>query len=353
MNLKNNIRKVTPYITGEQPKVEGIIKLNTNENPYPPSYNVIKDMVYKLKSKHDLLKLYPDTNSDILRHKIAMEYGVKDKQVFVGIGSNDVISTIYMTFFNSELPILFPDITYSFYNVWANMYRVTFKTVPLDSDFRINSDDYKIPNGGIIFPNPNAPTGIFEKLETIEDIVKSNPNSVVVIDEAYIDFGGESCLPLIEKYDNLIVVQTFSKSRSLAGVRIGFAIGNENLIKHLNEVKFSINPYTINIITNFIGIKTIEDKDYFRNIVGKVIKTREDTKKSLTELGFTFTNSMGNFIFAKHKIVSGNEIFEKLKERNIYVRYWNKPRIDEYLRITIGTDEQMETLIHALKEIVS
>lgn len=349
MNWENNVRRVVPYVPGEQPKDTNVVKLNTNENPYPSSPNVRKAL-----DDFDCgrMRLYPDPEASVLVDAIAENYGVKPEQVFVGVGSDDVISMAFLTFFNSDKPVLFPDVTYSFYDVWAEVYRIPYKQMPLDENFRINAKDYMTENGGIIFPNPNAPTGIFESVDMIEEIVKANPDSVVMIDEAYIDFGGKSCLPLIEKYDNLLVIQTFSKSRSMAGMRIGYAMGNEKLIKYMNDVKFSINSYTMNHITQICGAEAVKDKAYFEEHVNKIIDSREYTKKKLTELGFTFPDSMSNFIFAKHESADANEIFAKLKEKKIFVRHWNKPRISDYLRISIGTPEEMEKLISALGEIL-
>lgn len=349
-NWENNIRKVEPYVPGEQPKEKNVIKLNTNENPYPPASGV-KNVLKNFST--DDLRLYPDPSSDELVGALAKRYGVKPSQVFVGVGSDDVISMCFLTFFNSDKPIVFPDITYSFYDVWASVYNIPFETKPLDENFFINENDYFCENGGIIFPNPNAPTGVFESLDKIEKIIKANPDVIVIIDEAYIDFGGESCIPLLEKYDNLIVVQTFSKSRSMAGARIGFAIGSERLIKYLNDVKFSINSYTMNCLTQKIGVEAVRDEDYFKKTVDKIISTRENAKIKLKELGFDFPDSMSNFIFASHKKIPAEEIFEELKKKNIFVRYWNKPRIDNYLRITIGTDEEMEKFFEALESIVN
>lgn len=349
MNWENNVRRVVPYVPGEQPKDTNVVKLNTNENPYPPSPNVRKAL-----DDFDCgrMRLYPDPEASVLVDAIAENYGVKPEQVFVGVGSDDVISMAFLTFFNSDKPVLFPDVTYSFYDVWAEVYRIPYKQMPLDENFRINAKDYMTENGGIIFPNPNAPTGVLESVDMIEEIVKANPDSVVMIDEAYIDFGGKSCLPLIEKYDNLLVIQTFSKSRSMAGMRIGYAMGNEKLIKYMNDVKFSINSYTMNHITQICGAEAVKDKAYFEKHVNKIIDSREYTKKKLTELGFTFPDSMSNFIFAKHESADANEIFAKLKEKKIFVRHWNKPRISDYLRISIGTPEEMEKLISALSEIL-
>lgn len=349
MNWENNVRRVVPYVPGEQPKDTNVVKLNTNENPYPPSPNVRMAL-----DDFDCgrMRLYPDPEASVLVDAIAENYGVKPEQVFVGVGSDDVISMAFLTFFNSDKPVLFPDVTYSFYDVWAEVYRIPYKQMPLDENFRINAKDYMTENGGIIFPNPNAPTGILESVDMIEEIVKANPDSVVMIDEAYIDFGGKSCLPLIEKYDNLLVIQTFSKSRSMAGMRIGYTMGNEKLIKYMNDVKFSINSYTMNHITQICGAEAVKDKAYFEEHVNKIIDSREYTKKKLTELGFTFPDSMSNFIFAKHESADANEIFAKLKEKKIFVRHWNKPRISDYLRISIGTPEEMEKLISALGEIL-
>ncbi len=350
MSWESNVRRVEPYVPGEQPKENDIIKLNTNENPYPPSPNAVKALEHFDTNK---MRLYPDPDSQILVEALAERYGLKSSQVFVGVGSDDVLSMAFMTFFNSDKPVLFPDITYSFYDVWADVYRIPYKQIPLDENFRINPDDYCCENGGIIFPNPNAPTGVLEGLSMIEKIIKSNPDSIVIIDEAYIDFGGESCLPLIEKYDNLLVVQTFSKSRSMAGMRIGFAMGNEKLIKYMNDVKFSVNSYTMNPVTQICGAESVKDEVYFKKTVDKIIATREDAKIKLKNLGFNFPDSMSNFIFASHNTKPANEIFEELKKRKIFVRYWNKPRISNYLRITVGTPEEMTSLLNALEEITA
>ena len=348
-NWENNVRKVVPYTPGEQPKVSGIIKLNTNENPYPPS-PAAKTALEAFDSSE--MRLYPAPDASELVDAVAETYGVKSSQVFVGVGSDDVISMAFMTFFNSDKPILFPDITYSFYDVWADVYRIPYRQIPLTADFRINADDYVQPNGGIIFPNPNAPTGVLESPDMIERIVCSNPDSVVIIDEAYIDFGGTSVLPLVEKYENLLVVQTFSKSRSMAGLRIGFAIGSEKLIKYMNDVKFSVNSYTMNRVTIKCGAAEVRDKAYFEQTTARIIATRETAKKELAKRGFTFPDSMSNFIFAKPGTVPAKTVFEKLKARKIFVRYWDKPVIGDYLRITIGTDEEMNALYKALDEII-
>lgn len=346
---EKNVRKVTPYTPGEQPKVDNVVKLNTNESPYPPSPMVEK--VLKEMDK-DSLRLYPDPDASELVETIADYYQVNSSQVFVGVGSDDVIGMAFLTFFNSERPIIFPDITYSFYDVWADLFKIDYITKPLNQNFEIVKEDYFDENGGIIFPNPNAPTAVEMGLEDIEDIVKSNQDVVVIVDEAYADFGDVTALSLIEKYENLLVVRTYSKSRALAGMRIGYAIGSEKLIEALKAVKFSYNSYTMNMTSIDAGVAAMKDDVYFKEIVSKILKTREDAKIKLEELGFTFTDSKTNFLFAKHNTLRAEVIFEELKKRNIFVRYFNKPRIDNYLRITIGTDEEMDVLYQALKEIV-
>ncbi|MCR5053567.1 MAG: histidinol-phosphate transaminase [Lachnospiraceae bacterium] len=347
---KKNLRQVVPYTPGEQPKEKNIIKLNTNENPYPPAPGVEK----VLKGFDTaLLRKYPDPAVTDLRDAIADAYGVDRENVFVGVGSDDVLAMSFLTFFNGEDKVLFPDITYSFYDVWADTFRIPYETVPLDDDFRIQKYDYYGKNGGIVIANPNAPTGIAESREFFKDILNHNRDSVVIVDEAYVDFGGESCLPLINEYDNLLVVQTFSKSRSMAGSRIGFAFGSKELIKALSDVKYSINSYTMDSVTIAAGYEAVKDRAYFKSCCDKVISTRERMKTELSALGFSFHDSKTNFVFAKHEKVPAEKIFNALKQKGIYVRYFNKPRIDEYLRISVGTDEETDELIKALKEIVS
>ena len=350
-NWEENIRKVVPYVPGEQPKKQNIIKLNTNENPYPPAPGVAE----AVKSVDiDRLRMYPDPLVTDLVEAIASNYQVKNEQVFVGVGSDDVLAMIFMTFFNSKKPILFPDITYSFYDVWADMLRIPYEQIPLDENFKIRPEDYSRENGGVIFPNPNAPTGELMNLAQIEEIIQANPDVIVVVDEAYIDFGGVSALPLIDKYDNVIVVQTFSKSRSMAGSRIGFAISNPTLIKYLNDVKYSFNSYTMDTITIAAGTAAMRDLAYFEMTRDKIIKTREWTKQELKRLGFVFGDSKSNFIFAMHPDVSGVALFEALREHDIFVRHFSNPaRINEYLRITIGTDEQMKTFIAFLEDYLN
>lgn len=347
-NWESYVRKVVPYVPGEQPQAERMIKLNTNENPYPPAPGVLRALK---EFDTDRLRLYPEPTCQVLVDAIAENYGLDSSQVFVGVGSDDVLAMIFMTFFNSEKPILFPDITYSFYDVWADMLRIPYETKPLDKNFYICKENYYGENGGVIFPNPNAPTGILMNLSEVEDIIAHNRDVIVVIDEAYIDFGGVSALPLIEKYDNLLVVQTFSKSRSMAGMRIGYAMGNEKLIRYINDVKYSFNSYTLNQTALALGVEAIRDKAYFEETTKKIIETREWTKQELKKLGFTFGDSMSNFIFAAHERVPAKQIFEALRKKNIYVRYFAKPRIDNYLRITIGTPEEMQELLMALKNL--
>lgn len=346
MSWETNVRKVEPYVAGEQPKRKDIIKLNTNECPYPPAPGVAKRA--SQMSCNDL-RLYPDMNAEKLVESLAEYYHVKPSQIFVGVGSDDVLAMAFMTFFNSDKPVLFPDITYSFYDVWAQLYRIPYYMCPLDESFHMKKEDYMVENGGIIFPNPNAPTGVLESVEMIEEIIKANRDSVVIIDEAYIDFGGISVLPLVEKYDNLLVVQTFSKSRAMAGMRIGFAVGSEKLIGYLKDAKFSFNSYTLNMPAIEMGVEAVLDDAYFKAVTAKIINTRERMKREMAALSFTFTDSKSNFLFATHKSVPAKELFEVLKENGIYVRYWNKPRIDNYLRITVGTDEQADRLIAFLK----
>lgn len=347
MKWEENVRKVVPYVAGEQPNKPQMIKLNTNECPYPPAPGV-KKLAENMDV--DALRLYPNSNTTPLVEALAEYYHVKPAQVFVGVGSDDVLSMAFLTFFDSDKPILFPDITYSFYDVWAELYRIPYKTCELDGDWKMRVEDYKQPNGGVIFPNPNAPTGVLESLDTVEEIIKANRDVIVIVDEAYIDFGGKSALELIDKYDNLLVVQTFSKSRAMAGLRIGFCIGNEKLIQYLNDVKFSFNSYTMNLPSQVLGVEAVKDDTYFKETTAKVIATRERTKKELAELGFSFPDSQTNFIFATHNRVPAEEIFKALREADIYVRHWNKPRINNYLRISVGTDQEMDALIAFLRK---
>lgn len=345
-----NIRKVIPYTPGEQPNKPKMIKLNTNENPYPPAPGVQKAM-------HDLdmdsLRLYPDPKASALVNVLAEHYQVKPEQVFVGVGSDDVLAMAFMTFFNSDRSVLFPDITYSFYPVWAEEFRIPYETVALDEEFKIVKEDYYRENGGIIFPNPNAPTALELGMADVEDIIAHNPDVIVIVDEAYVDFGAESAMKLVDKYDNLLVVQTFSKSRSMAGMRIGFAVGNPVLIKYLNDVKYSFNSYTMNQTSLKYGVEAVKDDAYFRETAGKIVRTREHAKEVLGRMGFKFPDSKANFLFITHPEYRAKELFEALKQEDIYVRYFSLPRIDNYLRVTIGTDEQMEVLYDFLRRYMN
>lgn len=342
-----NIRKVVPYVPGEQPKDSSIIKLNTNENPYGPS-----PRVKEIELNIDKLRLYPDPKASKLVDAIAEYHGLDSSQVFVGVGSDDVIAMSFMTFFNSDKPVLFPDITYSFYDVWADMLKIPYEQIPVDEEFKLIAKDYYKENGGIIFPNPNAPTGIAEPLAFVEDILEHNKDIVVIVDEAYVDFGGETALPLIDKYDNLLVVRTYSKSRSMAGIRIGYAMGNAKLIKYLSDVKYSYNSYTMNMPSIILGAESIADDEYFKDTVAKIVDTREWFAEEIAKLGFTNPKSSSNFLFITHDKLPAKEIFEKLKEAKIFVRYFDKPRINNYLRVSIGTREEMEALLAKLKELV-
>ena len=346
--LSEKYSDLKPYVPGEQPRDRRYIKLNTNESPFPPSP---KAQAYAAEAAKNL-QVYSDPECTAIREKMAQLYGLTPEQVFFGNGSDEALYLAFLCFCDQKTPAVFPDITYGFYKVFAQFLGIPYTQIPLQEDFTIDVNAYLQPGKTIFIANPNAPTGVLESVEMIEEIVKANPDVVVIVDEAYIDFGGVSCLPLIEKYENLLVVQTFSKSRSMAGMRIGFAMGSEKLIGYLNDAKFSFNSYTMNMTSQILGAEAVRDNTYFKACNEKIIATRERTKAQLKELGFTFPDSKANFVFAKHNSKSGAEIFNALKERNIYIRYWNKPRIADYLRITIGTDEQMEKLVAALQEIL-
>ena len=346
MSWEENVRRVVPYTPGEQPNKEHMIKLNTNECPYPPAPGVTEALA---GLKPEDFRLYPDPNADSLVSVLAEYYGLEKENVFVGVGSDDVLALAFQTFFNSDRPIVFPQITYSFYDVWADLYKIPYEKKPLAEDFHICKEDYMGANGGVIFPNPNAPTGVYMPLDQVEEILKANQDVVVIVDEAYVDFAGPSALELLDKYENLLVVQTFSKSRSMAGMRIGFAMGHPDLIRALNDVKYSYNSYTMNLPSLLAGVEAVKDKEYFEKTIEKIVATREHAKKRLTELGFTFPNSQSNFIFASHKSVPAEKIFEALKKEQIYVRYFKTPGLDNSLRISIGTDEEMDTLFRFLE----
>lgn len=346
--FEKNIRKVEPYVPGEQPQNK-VIKLNTNENPYPPAPGVLRAM-QDMEKQVDSLRLYPDPTSDSLVSALAEYYQVEKDQVFVGVGSDDVLSMCFLTFFNSDKPIFFPDITYSFYKVWADLYRIPYECKKVDEDFRIVKEDYYGENGGIIFPNPNAPTSIYENLEFVEDIIRHNQDVIVIVDEAYIDFAGESALKLINKYENLIVTQTFSKARSMAGMRIGYAIGNPVLIKYLNDAKYSFNSYTMNRTSLVYGVEAVRDKAYFEETTRKIVETREWAAEEFARLGFRFPKPSGNFIFVSHPEHDAKEMFEAMKANGIYVRFWGSERIEQYMRVTIGTREEMEEMFCFLRK---
>lgn len=349
MSWQDKLRQVEPYVAGEQPKIEKMIKLNTNENPYGPSEKV-KKVLQNIDV--DRLRLYPDSDATTLRHALAKYHGLKDEQVFLGNGSDEVLALSFLTFFNGKDPILFPNITYSFYPVYCDLYQMAYKEVALREDFTIDINDFKQPNSGIIFPNPNAPTGLLLPLEAIEEICSYNQDSVVVVDEAYIDFGGQSCVSLIDRYDNLVVTQTFSKSRSFAGARLGVALGNQEAISRLYDVKNSFNSYPIDYITQQLALASVLDSQDMKDKCQKIVKTREKTKDRLKELGFIVPDSYANFVFVRHPDFDGETLFQALRKEGIIVRHWNKPLIDQYLRITIGTDEEMDQLLQFIENYI-
>ncbi|MBQ9334543.1 MAG: histidinol-phosphate transaminase [Lachnospiraceae bacterium] len=352
MSWENNIHRVVPYVPGEQPTGEGIIKLNTNENPYPPAPGVEKAL-RDMADDYAIMRKYPDPEAGMLVRALSDYYNVPDESIFVGVGSDDVLAMSFLTFFDSDKPLLFPDITYSFYEVWADLFRIPHKQIPLRGDFTIDPEAYMQMNGGIVIANPNAPTSLYLDIPAIESIIAANLDSVVIVDEAYIDFGGESALPLIKRYDNLLVVRTFSKSRSMAGARVGMAFGSPRLISYLKDVKFSINSYTMShdVIRMGAASAALSDKEYFEDVVERIIATRTDAAARLRDMGFKVLDSSTNFLFVTHPDHRAGDIYSALKERRIYVRYFNRPRIDDHLRITIGTPEEMESLYAALKEI--
>lgn len=350
MSWQDKLRQVEPYVAGEQPKINNMIKLNTNENPYGPS-NQVKEVLKEIDIEK--LKLYPNSDGEELRHALAKYHGLKDGQVFLGNGSDEVLALTFLTFFNGSDPVLFPNISYSFYPVYCDLYQMNYKEIILDQDFKMYVEDFKQPNSGIIFPNPNAPTGLLVSLDFIEEVLKSNPDSIVVVDEAYIDFGGQSCVTLIHQYENLVVIQTFSKSRSFAGARLGVALGNKEAISHLYDVKNSFNSYPIDYITQQIGLVSVLNSQDMKEKCQKVIQTREYTKTKLKELGFVVPDSYANFVFVKHPKIDGEELFLALRKEGIIVRHWNKPLIDQYLRVTIGTDQQMERFFEFLENYLN
>lgn len=348
--LSDNFRRVDPYTPGAQPHFANMVKLNTNENPYPVSPLAAKAAA-EIRSS-ELFRLYPPTDAGELKRALAEYHGVNDDQVFVGVGSDDVLAVIFQTCFASGEPVLFPDISYSFYDVWAKMFGVNHATVPLRENFTIDPSQYVQPNGGVVIANPNAPTGMVMPLSGIETILKANPERIVVVDEAYVDFCKETSLPLLDRYDNLIVVRTYSKSRSMAGMRIGYAIAKPNIINALESVKSAINSYTINWPSVVIGSAALKDEEYFRSTIDKIVATREWMTKELEKLGFRVLPSGANFVFASHEEVPAKVLFEKLEEKHIFVRYFPKKRIDNFLRITVGTDAQTQQLVDALTSII-
>jgi histidinol-phosphate aminotransferase len=344
------VGSLEPYVPGEQPKDKKYIKLNTNENPYGPSPKVIEAIK---KASNDDLRLYPDTACDELRSAIAAYYNLNKDQVFVGNGSDELLAFCFQAFFNPGKQILFPDITYSFYPVYARLYNIDYNPVPLDNEFNINVNGFCVENGGIIFPNPNAPTGICLNLDCIRDILAYNTESVVIVDEAYIDFGGESAIKLINEYPNLLVMQTLSKSRSLAGMRGGFALGNKDLLQALSRIKNSFNSYTLDRLAISGAIEAMKDKEYFDETRLKVMKTRDRISSELRNYGFIVTDSKANFIFISNTLYNAKDIFLELRKRGILVRHFSLPRIQEYLRVSIGSDEDMDNFLNAIKDIIS
>ncbi|GAE02116.1 histidinol-phosphate aminotransferase [Clostridium botulinum B str. Osaka05] len=346
----NITKNIEPYVCGEQPKNKKIIKLNTNENPYSPSPKVFQAI--KNAAKDDL-RLYPDANCDALRKTIADYYNLSKEEVFIGNGSDEVLAFSFLTFFNPQETIVFSDISYSFYSVYANLYKLNYKLAKLREDFSIDINDFKNAEGGAVITNPNAPTGLYLSLDSIEQILDDNVNKVVIVDEAYIDFGGKSSVSLIKDYPNLLVIQTLSKSRSLAGMRVGFALGQRHLIDGLYRIKNSFNSYTIDRISSLAAIEAIKDKEYFKECISKIIKTRNWTINELEKMGFKIIPSKANFIFITHDTYQAEDIFIKLKDENVLVRYFNKDRISNYLRVSIGSKEEMDIFIDKIKKILN
>ena len=343
------VNRLTPYVPGEQPQRDRLVKLNTNENPYPPSPKVLEALA---AIGGDALRLYPDPDSMALRQSCARYNGLAPEQVFVGNGSDEVLAHVFQALLQHDLPLCFPDVTYSFYPVWCDLYGIDYRTIPLAGDFTVCPGDYPAENGGVIVPNPNAPTGVLMGLSSVRELLERCRNAVVVIDEAYIDFGGESASSLIGEYDNLLVVQTLSKSRSLAGLRVGIALANAELIAGLERVKNSFNSYPVDTVAQRAAKAALEDEAHFRDTCARVIASRERLSEALEDFGFEVLPSAANFIFARHPQRPARELFVMLRERDIIVRYFDKPRIDDYLRISIGTDADCDALLAALKEIL-
>ncbi|WP_299198093.1 histidinol-phosphate transaminase [uncultured Amphritea sp.] len=341
------ISQLTPYVPGEQPKVDNLIKLNTNENPYPPSPKVAEAINNYPK---DSLRLYCDPDASALKQSLADHFQLQYNNIFVGNGSDEVLALAFMAFFRQDKPLLLPETTYSFYDVYCNLYAIEYRQIPLSDDFEIDFADYDQPNGGIIFANPNAPTGRQTALDEIEALLQKNSESLVIVDEAYIDFGGSSAVELINRYDNVLVIQTFSKSRSLAGLRIGFALGHKDLIAGLERVKNSFNSYPLDSLAIVGAVAALEDVEYFNETNQKIIDCREWTTAQLEQLGFRVIPSKTNFVFTRHNTISGAELMQYLRSNNLLVRHFSKPGIENFLRITIGTFDEMQTLIETLKQ---
>jgi len=347
------VHGLTPYVPGEQPKGESLVKLNTNECPYPPSPRVLQAIHDELGADAARLRLYPDPNADALKSAIAGRYQLEASQVFVGNGSDEVLAHAFLALLKHPQPILFPDISYSFYPVYCGLYGVAYRTVPLDGDFALRVDDYLAPNGGIIFPNPNAPTGRLLALADVERIVAGNADSVVVVDEAYIDFGGDSAAPLVANHPNLLVVQTLSKSRALAGMRVGYALGQAPLIEALERVKNSFNSYPLDRLAQRAAIAALADDAWFEDTRARVIRSRERLSEALRALGFEVLPSGANFVLARHPAHEGAELAAGLRQRKVIVRHFRLPRIEQFLRITIGTDAECDALLGALHDMLS
>ncbi|ASV97290.1 histidinol-phosphate transaminase [Paraburkholderia aromaticivorans] len=345
------VHRLTPYVPGEQPVVAHPVKLNTNENPYPPSPRVLAAIRQELGEAAESLRRYPDPTAHKLRETVATYHGIRADQVFAGNGSDEVLALTFQALLKHDKPLLFPDVTYSFYPTYARLFEVDYRTIPLDESFAINVDDYMTPNGGILFPNPNAPTGRPLPLADIERLVASNPDSVVVIDEAYVDFGAQSAIGLIDRYPNLLVVQTVSKSRSLAGMRVGFAFGDPELIAALNRVKDSFNSYPLDRLAQAAAAAAYEDDAWFRGTCAKVVASRERLAAGLRALGFEVVPSAANLLFARHEGYDAATLALRLREKEIFVRHFKAPRIDQHLRISVGTDAECDILLGALRDI--
>jgi histidinol-phosphate aminotransferase len=348
--LSEIANSIKPYVPGEQLNDKKYIKLNTNENPYPPSMrvnNLLKNFDY------NTLRLYPDPESSEFKTILSKYYNLDKDQIFIGNGSDEILALSFITFFNRDDKILFPDITYSFYDVYSNLFRVKYKKIPLNINFEIDINDYNLDAKGIIIANPNAPTGIYLEKKKIEKLIQNNKGKMIIVDEAYIDFGGESCIDLIDKYENLLIVRTLSKSRSLAGIRMGFALGNREIIKGLNKIKNSFNSYTINRLSERIAIESFKDEEYYKECLNKIINTRNNMKDNLNNLGFKVLDSKSNFLFIEHKDILAEKIFTKMREQGVLIRYFNKNRIDNFLRVSIGTEVEMGIFINKLKIVLS